>query len=172
MKTCHLVGNGPSRQYFADYAKAFNDSAELEAYGFNLSDPSLPLKAVFISDVAPLRTIRDRQIDFKFAAIPTPERTEFAQSLGLKILAISHRNLAPPDSTGHIALEYFIQKKEHSKIHLWGFDSIFSDKIVSDSKNTVIGSNQMQSWLPKWKKDFDKLLSSAKWNSIEVVVHS
>lgn len=171
MKACHLVGNGPSRQKFVDFLKSFNDSSEIEAYGFNISEASLPLRAVFISDLAPLRTIKEKLIDFKFSVIPTPERSELTRSIGLKILAISHRNLVPPDSTGHIALEYFIQKKEHSKIHLWGFDSIFSDKIVSDSKNTVIGSNQMQNWLPHWKKEFDKLIASAKWNSIDVEIH-
>jgi hypothetical protein len=171
MKECHLVGNGPSRQKFADYTKSFNDS-DIEAYGFNLSDQALPLRAVFVSDAAPLKTIRDRRIKFKFPIIPTPERITFVDSLGLKIHAIAHRNLVPPDSTGHIALEYFVHRKEHDVIHLWGFDSIFSDRIVSDSKNTVIGSCQVQRWLPHWKKEFRKILSAAKWNGIKVEIHT
>ena len=162
-KVCHLIGNGPSKQFFQ------NPDAD-DVYGCNFGEEGLDMKAVFIHDRRPLMCLlRTKK---KFEKYPVIVRTNYVrlaqQCIKAGLIPASNFATLPArireKTSGHdglVFLLYFAPEK-YDEIHLWGFDSLLTGIVDSDSKAKIQGSNPQIRRLPVWLKRFHAIFDDLK----------
>ena len=151
MKSCHLIGNGPSK-------KDFINTENYEIFGCNLSSPELPLTASFIMDACVIEHILINKVKLNFPIIfPEPISRLLNECNPRPIVyAWNNRVCRNGESTGHHAAMW-LAEHEYSEVNLWGFDSFKVDSVKSDSQDKMANSYACPTNYLKWRTLWDSI---------------
>lgn len=169
MEIVHIIGNGPSKQFFVNEPKGI-------VYGCNYGEPAITeMEKVFIHDTRVFRNIEIEAVQFPYDIIT---RLPFKPYID-KLRRCGYIKNAPTflpktireKSTGHDALHFFAGNRAVKEIHLWGFDSIHKQDMTSDSKDKIRGSAQITKLLPIWLDRFKRLCLCCRRLGKKVIIH-
>jgi hypothetical protein len=156
----HFIGNGESNSLYSyqphDFVVACNVPKFKNTY-----------KVLSIIDQKVLLFLENNRTSIKPVDIwCTPEIKRFAETKSLPgryqdVYEKKHRW-----NSGHLAIQHMA--KTHSKINLWGMDSMFTDDLTSQMDDRVIRSKRPNlniQWRPNWTTVFKQAPNT------EFVVH-
>lgn len=161
-KIAHVLGNGPSRGAFV------NDPIG-DAYGCNLSDFSLDLKATFIMDAVCANHIHNNRVHLPWPVIvcSAHERTMKHCDPKVSVLETIDEHLENGESTGHRALKWCMIR--YDEVHAWGFDSMWKENVNSDSHTKIPEGIHCDRNYRSWRKNFEKL--EKEFPRVKLVFH-
>ena len=165
----HIIGNGPSKEYFQNTPVG-------AVFGCNYGEPKIQeMKTVFIHDTRVFHNIQREKKPFPYDIITRVNFESYANKLRQMGYIPGNVTYLPRSirekSTGHDALHFFVGCKDIEEIHLWGFDSIHSGDMSSDSRDKIQGSAQILKLLPLWQQRFKRLGICARRVGKKVIVH-
>jgi hypothetical protein len=162
----HIIGNGPSKAHFKNVPEG-------KVFGCNFASEDLDLVATFIHDNRVFEHIIRHNMKLKWPVINRDTQFRRFGNCGGRITVKDTYYPNPGESTcssGHMALLWFLSKG-YNEIHIWGFDSLTSSIVDSDSKGKIDGSNPNAQLLPKWKARFDEIFAYCKKYGKKVYIH-
>lgn len=157
----HIIGNGPSK-------KDFTNDPVGDVYGCNLSDLDRDLTATFIMDKVVLHHITNNGLKLKFPVIIPDAYRRIAGNL--VILDTIPTLLENGESTGHHGVQYLLRKR-YKQIHLWGFDSLYTESIESDSHTKIPEGIHFDSNWRRWRNNWDKIFNSDLGRECQFIIH-
>ena len=166
MKKAHLIGNGPSKQYFSL-------ESEGHLYGCNFASEDLNLKATFIHDNRVFEHIIRHDMKLKWPVVNRINQHSRYGDCGGRIKVLDTFYPNPGETTcssGHMGI-LWLMGKDYRQIDLWGFDSILSNIVDSDSKGKIDGSAPNPLKLPEWEKRYNQIFFWCKKYGIKVIAH-
>ena len=166
MKKAHIIGNGPSKQYFPL-------ESDGHIYGCNFASEDLNLRATFIHDNRVFEHIIRHNMKLKWPVINRPNQNHRFGNCDGRIKVLDTYYPAPGEQTcssGHMGLLWLIGK-DFREIHLWGFDSIISNIVDSDSKGKIDGSAPNPLKLPEWDQRYQQIFAWCRKCGIKVYAH-
>lgn len=171
MTIAHLIGNGPSKQYFQNTPIG-------DIFGCNFGSDDIDFKAVFIHDLKPFKHILETNMKFPWPIIVRNKHHNVALKCVKQgcftsdMLSVLPGNINEK-SSGHDGLLYLLHfgSQTYDEVHLWGFDSLVSGIVNSDSKHKIRGSCPNPSRIPIWKKRFNAIFVHAKKVGKRVFLH-
>jgi hypothetical protein len=161
----HILGNGPSKKDFTNHPIG-------DVYGCNLADADKPLTASFIMDKVVIHHLHNNRIKLNFPIIVSQSLLRIAQECDPRptILDTIPHEIQNGESTGHHAVQYLL-KKGYTKIHMWGFDSLYLDTVESDSHTKIPeGIHAPNNW-NKWRVQWDNIFKSADAHKCRFIIH-
>lgn len=167
----HLVGNGPTKQFFK------NEPAG-NVFCCNFGSPNIDCLATFIHDKKPLMHILNTNTAFHLPIIYRSRYKSLIDQLISKNL-IMREKVSPlcdtirEKSSGHDGLLFLLRQSnnKYNEIHMWGFDSLVTGKVTSDSKEKIRGSCPNQSRVPIWQKRFREIFKWATKRGQAIYLH-
>jgi hypothetical protein len=166
----HLIGNGPSKAHFKN--EPFGD-----IFGCNLGQPGLPMKAVFIMDTDVINHLDQTKTDIGFPVIAGKRilrfinsHSRFKESPRPNVVDTVGRDIRRGENTGHVAFEWLLEHG-YTEIHMWGFDSLKADTVVSDTHQKLIKCTFSDRLIRPWRDNWDKLFQSEKAKGKNIFLH-
>lgn len=152
-KKIDIVGNGASNSMYT-HQKNFVVSFNVPQHGFRYDTLS-------IIDNKPLHWMKTNSWQPTVPVLCTTVIKELAQKLGIGGDWFDYFKHKPHVNAGHHALLHF--GNLHQEIHLWGFDSMFSEDLTSQS-DVIIPRNQRpklnKHWYPQWCNIMDNITAT------------
>ena len=162
----HIIGNGPSKVHFKNEPKG-------KVFGCNFASDDLELTATFIHDNRVFEHIIRHNMKLKWPVINREQQLYKFSNCGGRIVVKDTYypfNRETTCSSGHMGLMWLLSKG-FTEVHIWGFDSLTSSIVDSDSKGKIDGSNPNAQLLPKWKKRFDEIFKQYKDCKRKIFIH-
>lgn len=154
----NVIGNGASNSLYTptgDYTIACN-----------VPTHNIPYNALSIIDNQPITWMKNNNWRPRTPVFCLPATRDYARKQNIEgdWLAVYER--VERSNAGIYAVEY--STRHSSEIHLWGFDSLFSQDLTSQMDNLVPRPSRgplNKWWRPHWQELFKK------YNEIEFVIH-
>jgi hypothetical protein len=170
-RVAHLIGNGPSKEFFENNPKG-------EVYGCNFGTEGIDHKAVFIHDRRVMRHILTHTMRFDTPIILREKYTSDAKrAISLKLVKEANLTYLPGKirtrNSGHDGMVYLLKyaPEKYEELHLWGFDSLTTGMVDSDSKGKIDGSNPRQTMVPRWISFFSSWTLKMKEKGKIIILH-
>jgi len=165
MNVAHLIGNGPSK-------KLFSGIPDAPIFGCNLGEQSLKLEATFIMDRSVIYHLQNNSITLDFPVIipNSLERHVRNYAKNLRVYDTVPRDLINGESTGHMAVEYLL-KKGCREIHMWGFDSLHENSVLSDTQGKIPGSIADPKNYLRWRERWNQIFNSEAGQQCSFLIH-
>jgi hypothetical protein len=161
----HLVGNGPSKKLFEKIPNA-------PIFGCNLGEETLQLEAVFVMDQSVINHIQNNAVAMACPII-VPGSMESHVRKYVKTATVYDtvdRELVNGESTGHKAVEYLL-KKGCREIHMWGFDSLHENSVLSDTQGKIPGSIADPKNYVRWRERWNQIFNSEAGQQCSFLIH-
>lgn len=158
-KTVNVIGNGNSNKYFSNNG---------HSVACNIPQHSANYNQLSIIDRQPLVYMKQSGWRPRTPVLCTEQIKEHARKMNLEgdwfpVYTATHRW-----NSGHHAVNYIAGLNQVEKIHLWGFDSMFSSDLLSQMDTLVPRSARPdlnRYWRPIWVDIF------AKYSDTQFVIH-
>jgi len=161
----HILGNGPSKVNFRGFPVG-------DIYGCNLADADRNLTATFIMDKVVLVHMQNNNLRLNFPIIISQSLASIARRCNPKpeVLDTISAEIQNGESTGHHGVQYLL-KKGYTEIHMWGFDSLYTESIASDSHTKIPeGIHWDDNW-KRWRVNWDKIFNSELGKKCKFEIH-
>jgi len=150
-KKIHLISNGHSNQYYTPQKGV--------VYGFNMPSYTHKIDYLCMIDTAAVRTYDKYKKTPQGPVYCTRPCRETAEKLNIQgewIEAIG--TLERRMNSAHALVRYLFETDKPNCIHLWGFDSLYSQDLTSQMDTWFPRPARPplnQQWHPHWQKFFD-----------------
>jgi hypothetical protein len=147
----HVIGNGASNKFFNHqygYVMACNMPVHQHRYD-----------ALAIIDERVFRYAKEHHYKFAKPVYTMQKNVDWsakAQLTGKFIPAFKEKYRW---SSGHHAVDWLSSQPNCQTVHIWGFDSMFTDDLTSQMDSIIIRQHRAalnQQWRPNWRTIFEK----------------
>ena len=163
-KIAHIYGNGPSRILYNDYKH--KDKGLL--IGHNIPEAGINPDVIVVIDSQPIQWFKENNV-YPTAKFWLSNRAKH-QALSCDIVNKIKIAIVWDDVHRYNAGIYAVREclNQNYDVHLWGFDSMFSDCLESPAMDRIIPRHRRPKHLdPDWQKHWLKVLNNRK-NTVNV----
>lgn len=152
-KRIDIVGNGASNTMYTNQ-KNF-------VLAFNVPQHGFRYDALAIIDNRPINWMNSNNWHPTVPVFCTSGVKDYAKKHSRQGDWFDYLKFKPRTSAGHLALEYFGTRYE--EIHMWGFDSMFSDDLTSQTDKIIPRAKRPplnNHWYPLWCEYMNKITAT------------
>jgi len=149
-KIINIVGNGSSSRLFKHMG--------LFTVACNIPPKNIQYNTLSIIDNQPILWMKTNSWQPRVPVLCTESVKNMAQSKGRTGDWRAVYEKTSRWNSGHHAVKYFCETQSVDQIHLWGFDSVYTEDLTSVQDSVIIRHrrpNLNQHWRPIWNTLFD-----------------
>lgn len=161
MKHWHLLGNGASNRYYTE-----QDGFII---GFNIPSYEHELDLIALIDTAAVRSYEKHGLKPRAPVITTKQCVEASKKHNVEGVFVEAFDVVGRRmNSAHCAVKHMLTLETPEQIHLWGFDSMYSEDLTSQMDNYYPRPARPplnRQWHPHW----EELMNSTP--QVEWVLH-
>jgi hypothetical protein len=147
----HVIGNGASNKFF-NHSYGFVMACNMPAHEHRYD-------ALAIIDERVFRYANEHHYKFKKPVYTMQKNVDWAAKAQLPGQFIPAFTEKYRYNSGHHAVEWFQTRPHCAVIHIWGFDSMWTDDLTSQMDQKIIRPQRPklnEQWRPHWRNIFSK----------------